>query len=300
MTAPWPRLALFASVLVACSPEGREGEVDDVGDLADVGDEPDAPDAEASDGIDAGVVDFIDAAGNQATIDGGDNQGVIEAVVYAHTDTTLFRVDAETLEVTEVGPFVWPSDVVFEQMTDIAVTAKGEIYGVSFNRLYRVYGESAKCTLIAPLDGTTFNALSFIPGAAGERLVGASGEGTLYEIDTVTGQSLAIGSYGVGMASSGDVVSVEGEGTFATITLNGIEYLARVDNQTGAATPLPSPTGVGQLWGLGYWKGKVFGFSSYAGFVLIDLVTGVAVPQASGATQSWWGAGVTTRAIIVD
>jgi streptogramin lyase len=283
------RVALATLVLSACAPDEREpgdGE-SDVGEAA----------------ADAAPTGFLDAAAPADEIDGGAPTAPVDppaAVVFAHTASTLYRVDAETLAITGVGDFVWPAGIDFDEMTDIAVNKSGEVFGVSFTRVYRVDPATAVCVFLAPLSGTTFNALSFLPdGAGGEVLVGASGAGDLYTIDTTTGVSTLRGSYG-GMGSSGDLVSVIGDGTYATVVSAGVEYLARVDPATGAATLLPQPTGVSGIWGLGYWKGKVFGFSSSSGFVIIDTTTGVATLAPTSSTQSWWGAGVTTRAVVID
>ena len=97
---------------------------------------------------------------------------------------------------------------------------------------------------------------------------------------------------------SGDIVAVEGA-TYATVARNTPDdWLVKVDPATGKATPIGA-TGVAGIWGLGYWKGKVFGFTSGNEFVLIDVNTGKARHVATGPVN-WWGAGVTTLAPTIQ
>ena len=46
---------------------------------------------------------------------------------------------------------------------------------------------------------------------------------------------------------------------------------------TFAATPVGSGTGYGEIWGVAFWKGKVYGFTNGGQFVLIDPTTGNAM-----------------------
>ncbi len=54
------------------------------------------------------------------------------------------------------------------------------------------------------------------------------------------------------------------------------------------------------MWGLGYWKGRVFGSSSVSGFITTDSMTGKGTKVAGGDSISWWGAGVTTSAPVIQ
>ncbi len=226
--------------------------------------------------------------------------------IYAHDNTTLFRVDPRTLAVVQIGPFQWPSGVSNELMTDIAVDKNGGLTGVSFGAVYSVDPMTAACTHLSDLSHT-FNGLSYVPasefGTTGDDvLVGTTlDNGSLWRIDPATGESTQIGDFGNGYISSGDIVSVEGFGTVATVNLNdpdAIDVLARIDFQNGgAATPIGS-TGMYDIWGLGFWGGKVYGFVATNEFVELDTSTGAASFITKGPVN-WWGAGVTTLAPIV-
>jgi hypothetical protein len=224
--------------------------------------------------------------------------------VFAHTATTLYSVDPRTYTVTRVGDFVFSDDG--SQMTDLAINADGAAWGITFNALYRVDLVTARCTFLAPFAGAMFNGLSFVPGTEfepGERLVAANRNGAVVRVDTATGAIRQIGVYGPDIGSSGDLVSVVDGGTFATIVdLNvgfgeePVEYLARIDPTNGRATRI-GPTGVTRTWGVGYWRGIVFGFTEGGAVVTLDTATGRATEVARN-NVAWWGAAVTTIAPV--
>ncbi len=230
-----------------------------------------------------------------------DAPGIVSVYVYAHTESELYRVNPLTYETRSIGLFRWPSDGADHRMTDIAITGDNMMWGVTFDTLYRIDTGTAACTHVASLtSGLMFNGLSFVAGTAGapERLLATTLQGSIYRIDTTTGAATSAGAYGGIYGSSGDIVSVVGAGTFATVIDDNLffptEYLARIDEVTGRATII-GPTGVTQTWGVGYWGGTLYGFTHGGQMVTIDLTTGHATPVAS-STPQWWGAGVTTRA----
>lgn len=227
-----------------------------------------------------------------------------DPVVYAHSATELYKVDPATFAVTLVGKFGWPSGS--DQMTDIALDRKGKLTGISFDTVYSVDPKTAACTYLAALDtlgSGTFNGLSYIAvqGAdVKEVLMASAADGSLYEVDPATGKSKKLGAFGGGLGSSGDLVSVKGLGTLATVKQGfGLtDWLAKVDPLTGAAAII-GDVGFKDVWGLGYWKDKVYGFSEGAQFILIDPKTGKGTAQSSGSA-AWWGAGVTTSAPVIE
>jgi hypothetical protein len=301
----------LASSVAACGPERGNGfdviiGSDDVASSRDASDV--APPDEAS-AVDAGMeIDVVDVpvedTGNPID-DAGPSDVVVptSVFVYAHSPTELFQVNPRTFEVRSIGLFTFPSDGRMHQMTDIAITADNQIWGVTFDALYRIDASNAACTYVTNLaSGLLFNGLSFLPGTSGgpERLVATTLEGEVYEIDRSSGAAMHLGSYGGGYGSSGDLVFVYGAGTFATVVDGNLfsptEYLARIDETTGAATII-GPTGSTHTWGIGYWGGTLYGFTDGGQFVTIDTMTGRATTVSSSAVE-WWGAGVSTRAPI--
>ncbi len=222
--------------------------------------------------------------------------------VYVHSYQTLYSVDPDSLALTRIGSFGWPAGAENELMTDIAVDKDGNLVGVSFGALYAIDKDSAACTFLANLSGQSFNGLTYLPAGVldpnAETLVGTGLNGGVYRIDPTTGVSQHIGDYGGQIVSSGDIVSVEGFGTVATVKDGGeMDYLARIDPITGQASII-GPTGYADIWGIGFWKNKVFGFVATNQFVLIDVTTGVATYVSTGP-ENWAGAGVTTKAPVI-
>lgn len=244
-----------------------------------------------------------DSNGNGSGSGNGSNGE--QVYVYAQTDTTLYRVDPDTLAITKVGDFGWPSSVGSDQMTDIAIDKNGQMIGVSFSRVYRVDPSNAACTLLSPSLGGSFNGLSFVPatmlGMTGDDvLVGTeNSDGKVFKIDPMTGVKTQVGDMGGSFASSGDLVAVEGFGTVQTVTGSSSDVLATLAPQTFAATAVGSGTGFGMIWGVAFWKNKIYGFTDGGDFILIDPMTGVAT-RVTSTGQAWWGAAVTTLAPVLQ
>jgi hypothetical protein len=222
------------------------------------------------------------------------------AAVYAHSASELYRIDPDTLAMELVGNFQW-MDSGPDQMTDIAIDRDGQMIGISFDKVYSVNKDTAECFFLANLS-TSFNGLSFVPPIAPdpnapERLIATALNGSVYEVDPMTGSTTYLGSFGGGWRSSGDIVSVRGFGTVATVNLSGADRLARIDEVTWQATIIGN-TGVNKIWGLGFWGDEVHGFTDDGDFVLLDVNTGAATPVQSTGIR-WWGAGVTTEALVI-
>lgn len=219
-----------------------------------------------------------------------------DVIVYANTASELYRIDPRALSLTRVGSFTFGSDGQNHQMTDIAVNAAGQVWGISFDAIYRIDAATARCTLVSPLEGQ-YNGLTFVPSGvlnpAAEVLVAVAGSGEYFVVNTTDGRVQRLGSYG-GLASSGDLVSIASADTWAIVKRGGVDHLARVDLRGGRTTVI-GPTGVQDLWGIGYWRNRIYGFSQDGAFVTIDPATGRATEQMRSPV-AWWGAGVTTIA----
>ncbi|MGE0548764.1 MAG: hypothetical protein AB7O24_11995 [Kofleriaceae bacterium] len=239
-----------------------------------------------------------------ASVPGHDAPGTTEGTtfVYAHTSTKLYRVDPEMLTITEVGDFVWSADD--DSMTDIAIDKTGAMIGISFTSVYSIDPATAKATrLTAGLTGD-FNGLSYVPaatlGGAGDDVLVAtrSRDGAVFRIDPMTGGTTQVGNMGQGFVSSGDLVSVTNFGTAQTARGVSSDRLVKLAPQTFQATPIGTNIGHAEIWGVAFWKDKLFGFTEDGKFVLIDPNTGVGTLVSSNG-PAWWGAGVTTSAPVI-
>lgn len=91
--------------------------------------------------------------------------------------------------------------------------------------------------------------------------------------------------------------SPSGVGTYASVDKAGqaSDYIIAVDPTTGAFVSEVGPvTGYSSLYGLAGWSGAVYGFDATGAVLRIDLQTGQPTLVAS-TTNSWWGAAVSTR-----
>jgi len=264
-----------AFVLAACGPSGRESGGDD------------------DQGHDASVTG--DGSG------GGSNNPEV-AFVYAHTASELYKVDPDTLNITKVGNFAWSNGS--DTMTDIAIDKTGVMIGVSFSAVYKVDVTTAAATRLSANLSGMFNGLSFVPAAmlgqtGDDVLVGTrNDDGLVFRIDRTSGVATQIGDMG-GYASSGDLVAVTNFGTVLTAD-NGFssDRLVRLAPSTFAASPVGTDIGYADIWGVAFWKNKIFGFTNAGQFVTIDPMTGAGtLVQSNG--PAWYGAAVTTSAPVI-
>ena len=278
------RSLLAALLLVACGPEGR----------------PDGP----------GVT--VDAPPVQPMTDAPATQDMSR--VYAHSGTTLYRLDPTLLVPTSIGTMIGLEDA--RELLDLAVDKDDRILGITANKLYLLNATSGAASLIRELPPSAqgFTSLSFVYGANPadpDMLVAANNQGNVYRIDEVTGEATILGNYGTSsgqqIKSSGDLFGVRGLGIFATVDVgNGTtDYLAKIDPANGwKATLMPNATGFDKIFGLGYWNGTIYGFvddgfdAGTGKMIRIDPTSGVGNTLNSGPVR-WFGAGVATDTPVI-
>lgn len=233
-------------------------------------------------------------------------------IVYAHSAHTLYALDPRTNALTSIGDFTFADHSATPAMNDLAVNQAGIIYACSGTAIYTVNPDTVITTQLGTLSlpsGVTFNGLTFVPvgvlDPSSEVLVGAAGDGSYYRINPTTGNSTLVGHYSGGYVSSGDIVSVNGAGTFATVRMSSSDTedrLVLLNPATGQTTLVGSGIGFRGVYGLGYWRARLFGFTSTGQLIQIDVSTGVGTlvaDPASTGTDQFYGAGVTTLAPIL-
>lgn len=243
----------------------------------------------------------------------GSQQGPASRV-YAHSGDKLYQIDTQTLAPVNVGTM---AGLGTQSLTDLAIDKADKMVGITLDKLYTINAQTGAATLVTALatgaQSQNFTSLSFVPGptmADPDMLISANDQGNVYKIDEVSGVATQIGNYGMhnGMQvkSSGDIFGVRGFGIFATVDVgNGtMDYLARIDPTTWKATPLPNATGYDQIFGLGFWGGKIYGFvadgqpATTGKLIDINSTTGTATMLNTSGVR-WFGAGVTTSAPIL-
>lgn len=235
--------------------------------------------------------------------------------LFAHTGQDLYRLDPNTFEILPVGPF----NTGGPSMLDIAIDKNDRMVGVSLFKLWSIDRTSGAATEISDFDGSTdgLTSLSFVPLDDGdpesaERLITIGASGNVYEVNPLTGATTLLGNLGLSSGSQlragGDLVSVRGLGTFASVAVGNTptdpDCLATINTTTWAATLIgATSTGFDKVFGLGYWGGRVLGFvdnGSGAGtgtIIDIDTVTGVGALVEVSA-ERWLGAAVATDAPV--
>lgn len=255
--------------------------------------------------------------GGTINVGGAAGSGGQSGAVYAHSATTLYKLDPYTKQVSVVGKFDCLGPLApGGGMWDIAIDKNGNMVGTANNGIstggvVSIDKATAHCSVLQL--GTYPNSLTFVPAGtllpSTEALVGYN-QDQYVEIDEQTGAQTTIGDLnpnptGQKWYSSGDIVSIIGGGTYVTVNPSpsggGTDSIVEVDPKTGQVTKLIGNTGFTKLWGLGYWGGVAYGFSATGQLAQIDLSTGVGtaipIPNMS-AGLSFWGAGTTTAAPI--
>jgi hypothetical protein len=93
---------------------------------------------------------------------------------------------------------------------------------------------------------------------------------------------------------------VDGFGTMQTVSGGGSDRLASLAQASFTASPIGAGTGFSQIWGVAFWKSKIYGFTNSGQFLLIDPATGSASMVSQTPGVAWWGAAVTTLAPVLQ
>jgi len=250
------------------------------------------------------------------TASGTDGTTTDTSRVYAHSGGTLYRIDTVNLGTVQVGAMAGLGSA---SMTDLAIDKNDHMVGITLNKLYSIDPTSGVVTLIKDLTQAAqgFTSLSYVPQDlndpnSADILVSADGSGNVFQIDPTSGDATKIGSYGSVangvVSSSGDLIGVRNLGIYATVDIGTDrtqnDYLAKIDPVTWKATPLGTGTGYNNIFGLGFWGDKIYGFvddkTTHTGKIItIDPNTGAGTEILSAAIE-WYGAGVSTDAPVIE
>ncbi|WP_353621132.1 cadherin domain-containing protein [Labrenzia sp. R4_2] len=169
-------------------------------------------------------------------------------------------------------------------MTDIALDSAGNLYGISFSKLYSIDPDTGEASLISTSRfGTSMNALEFGPDGT---LYAADTSGKLYSVDVNDGSLTTIGQMDYG--SAGDLAFANG--SLYLSTSNG--KIVEIDPDTGATIDVVATLPVSNAFGLvGDDGGQLYAFTNGGRVYQIDPETGtVSVPDDYVMNDSGWGA----------
>lgn len=181
-------------------------------------------------------------------------------------------------------------------MTDIAFDNHGNLYGISFDSLFRIDATTAQATLVGQHDLGTGAKNSLVFGADGTLY--AAGD-ALYSLDVSTGASSLLGNGGMGYASSGDLAFVDGELYLSAAGVS--DNLMRLDVATGAAT-LIGGLGYSTVYGLATdLENNLFGLSGTS-VLSVDTISGAAsfiLDYAGQGLGAAWGSAFYDKPSVV-
>lgn len=211
--------------------------------------------------------------------------------IYIHTGDTLFSYDPERHRTTRVGVFSTRSGPLEDPMVDIAIDARGVMFGGTgtardAKRVYRIDPATADCTYLFEVDDN-LNGLAF----DGSGRMVAAGE-SLRVVDTSSGRTvLTFAEAGERFTTSGDVVGLPDGNIYWTV--RGLDrgdpdQLVRLDPNSGRPTLLGTLSR-NNLFGLGYANEKLYGFTDQGEVVVIDPTNGRVLENRS-LEGRWFGA----------
>jgi hypothetical protein len=207
---------------------------------------------------------------HDANVDDG-----VEPLVYVQTNTTLYRLDTEALDVEPVGDFIGCGPV-----QDIALDENDQLYAAGFDDLFIVDVDTMQCTAVSDMSQDFTSNLSLVPAGTvhptKEMLVGYH---VIYyqSHDMQTGEMTTHTS--LANPVRGDVVSVLDGPTLVSTAPNfevdpddAPDHLRRINPTTGAELADLGPFGPGQnVEGLAFWGGTVYGFTDAGEILAIEL-----------------------------
>ncbi|MGA9382576.1 MAG: hypothetical protein WBV73_27770 [Phormidium sp.] len=155
--------------------------------------------------------------------------------------------------------------------TDIALSNNGQIFGITFNNLYRIDPLTGASSAIGSPGTSGFNALAF---SADNRLYTAvSGSSNLYTIDPLTGSASFFANLGSNFSSAGDLVfDPINNRLFATSKGSGSDVLFSI-GLNGVATRIGN-IGFSDVFGLDLKNGTLLGYTANKQQIMINQATG--------------------------
>ena len=172
---------------------------------------------------------------------------------------------------------------------DIASAPNGDLFGVSFNSLYKVDPATGTSSRVGSLGiSTKMESLAFTSSGN----LYAAGNSEFYSINTATGAASLVANI-PGFKSSGDLLYDNASGRF--LATSDAPYPTKDSlysiGPNGDATVIGN-VGFDSVWGLAIANGTLYGYTSNRLQIIIDPVTGVGTFDRSvtGTTSQIYGA----------
>lgn len=232
--------------------------------------------AELSAGPHTVTATVVDADGATANADVAFE--VVVPTTYAHTLVPGSASDLYVMDIsrrgsqTRIGP-VQTATGGTVVLTDVALSPSGELFACRLGGLYTVDPATAFLTEIGTFNHSGMVGLAFDESGT---LYGSTNSGELVTVNTATGASTLVGSFGPGIIGDGDLAFTDSGQLWGSMYQSGESVMATIDLATGAATVV-GPTGERHIWALVFEEGTLFGFANNPGsntLVSIDETDG--------------------------
>lgn len=204
------------------------------------------------------------------------------APLYVHDADTLYAWDAAKLAALPIAPFAdTTTGAPVTGFTDLAIDAKGQLYGAAGGTLYRVNPRTGGVSAlqVLPDQGT---GLGFLPD--GRLLVAGY---ALTAVDLGSGAVETLVPSGA-FVTSGDVVTTPDGLVHWTVTTTGGDAWVVFD-PASRETDVRGLVGASELWGVAWAEDQLWAFSAAGEAWTVDAATGHGSLAASGGA-AWYGA----------
>jgi hypothetical protein len=198
----------------------------------------------------------------------------------AHGSQALFRVrpqDGHTLNVGSFGT----------TLTDIALDADGQLWGISFGQVFRVDFCTAQIELVTQVP-TNVNGLTW----TSDGLYATALDGSVLHVSTEDASMISVTTVGTlgQWGSSGDVVATLDGALLVTVpTVDGDDGLVRYDLATGIATFI-GRTGQWALYGLSLFGDRLIAAQANGQLYELDPQSAEASPLGHAMREIWGAA----------
>ncbi len=161
-----------------------------------------------------------------------------------------------------------------QAFTDIALDPSGNLFGMTFNQLFRVNTSTAAATLVGTHTVPGGNGLTF---ASNGTLYASGAFGlTLHTINPTTAATTTLGT--VSGISSGDLAFHDGSLYFSVQGDNSTDFLIRVNLSNVSASTFVGPFGVPRMFGLISKGGVLYGASDTTLYTINPTTAAVSSP----------------------
>jgi hypothetical protein len=197
------------------------------------------------------------------------------ALAYAHSADFLYEVRLPSGKVSPIGE-------LGTQLTDIALSQSGTLYGLSYTALYEIDVSNGNASFVTPVSAQSMVAMDVAPDGTFY-----TGSQALYVIDPQAGVLKKVASYPQGYTASGDLAFLGGR-LLASASQQGsaTDMLVELDIN-GAPAKLLGDMGYDCVWGLAAFGDTLYGLTCNGHVLSVNTQTGASTLLGETGIQFW-------------